>query len=99
MRAHLLLFLYFIKLLSKIYINIILLQIVIDVTENDITCGMKIELLIVSSAFDKMPLLERQRAVHHALKENMKDIHAITMRTVTPDEYTRKRDTMRVEFQ
>mmetsp|Transcript_45660 Transcript_45660/g.114454 ORF Transcript_45660/g.114454 Transcript_45660/m.114454 type:complete len:84 (-) Transcript_45660:421-672(-) len=46
-------------------------------------CGAKIDVLVVSDKFEGMKLLERQRAVHEALEEEMKTIHAITMKCKT----------------
>ena len=46
-------------------------------------CGAKIEVVVVSNKFDGMGLLDRQRAVHAALEEEMKTIHAITMKCKT----------------
>jgi len=46
-------------------------------------CGGKIDILLVSDKFEGMGLLDRQRAVHAALEEEMKTIHAITMKCKT----------------
>ena len=46
-------------------------------------CGAKIDIVVVSNKFDGMGLLDRQRAVHAALEEEMKTIHAITMKCKT----------------
>lgn len=44
-------------------------------------------LLIVSSAFAGLPRLARQRAVNAALKEELAGpVHALAMKTLTPDE-------------
>lgn len=44
-------------------------------------------LLIVSSRFEGLPRLARQRAVNDILKEELKErIHALAMRTLTPEE-------------
>ena len=50
-------------------------------------CGAKIDVLIVSDKFDGMGLLDRQRAVHAALEEEMKTIHAITMKCKTAKQW------------
>jgi len=39
--------------------------------------------IVVSDKFEGMGLLDRQRAVHAALEEEMKTIHAITMKCKT----------------
>lgn len=45
-------------------------------------------LIIVSAAFEGAPLLRRHRAVHAALgPETMQSIHALTMKTLTPEEW------------
>jgi len=46
-------------------------------------------LIIVSDAFAGQRLVKRQRAVYAALREQMAGgIHALTMKTLTPDEWT-----------
>ncbi|THD21765.1 Transcriptional regulator BolA [Fasciola hepatica] len=50
-------------------------------------CGKKFKLLVVSDAFDKKPLLERHRMVNTALVEEMPHIHALTMKTLTPEQW------------
>ena len=37
------------------------------------------KLIIVSQAFDGMPLLARQRLVHEVLKDELKQIHALSL--------------------
>ena len=46
-------------------------------------CGAKIDVVIVSDKFEGMGLLDRQRAVHAAIEDEMKTIHAITMKCKT----------------
>jgi len=50
-------------------------------------CGMKFDAVIVSPQFEKKPILQRQRLVNQTLSEEMKHIHAFTMRTFTPEEW------------
>ena len=50
-------------------------------------CGMKFHAQIVSPQFEGKPLLQRQRLVNQVLDEEMKHIHAFTMRTLTPKEW------------
>ena len=50
-------------------------------------CGASFDLLIISNHFTGLNLLKRQRLVHSILKEFMTDIHALTMKTLTPEEY------------
>ncbi|TCT02113.1 BolA family protein [Paralcaligenes ureilyticus] len=50
--------------------------------------GAHFEALIVSTAFDGKRLIARHQLVYAALGERMKaEIHALSMRTLTPDEY------------
>ena len=45
-------------------------------------------LLIVSSRFEGLPRVARQRAVNDILREELKErVHALAMRTLTPDEH------------
>ena len=53
-------------------------------------CGSSFDLLIVSNDFTGQPLLKRQRVVHDILKEFIKDIHALTMKTWTIEEFKNK---------
>lgn len=50
-------------------------------------CGMKFDAVIVSPKFEGKPVLQRQRLVNQILAEEMKHIHAFTMRTLTPDQW------------
>jgi stress-induced morphogen len=72
------------------------LQCVVDVSGG---CGSSFDVLIVSAKFDGVPLLQRQRSVNTALAALMSSIHALTMKALTPAEYTKRRETLRVEFQ
>lgn len=50
-------------------------------------------LLIVSSGFEGLSRLARQRAVNDILKDELGGrIHALAMRTLTPEEFSRERD-------
>ena len=50
-------------------------------------CGMKFDAVIVSPQFEGKPILQRQRLVNQTLAEEMKHIHAFTMRTLTPGQW------------
>lgn len=50
-------------------------------------CGMKFDALLVSPKFEGKPILQRQRLVNQILSEEMKHIHAFTMRTWTPAQW------------
>lgn len=50
--------------------------------------GAHFEALIVSDAFEGKRLIARHQLVYKALGDRMKaEIHALSMRTLTPDEY------------
>lgn len=50
-------------------------------------CGMKFNAIIVSPQFEGKPLLQRQRLVNETLSEEMKYIHAFTMKTLAPSQW------------
>lgn len=55
--------------------------------------GAHFEALIVSKAFEGQRTLARHQTVYRALGERMKaEIHALSMRTLTPAEYTATRN-------
>jgi acid stress-induced BolA-like protein IbaG/YrbA len=50
--------------------------------------GAHFEAVIVSTAFEGKRLIARHQLVYKALGDRMKaEIHALSMRTLTPDEY------------
>jgi acid stress-induced BolA-like protein IbaG/YrbA len=50
--------------------------------------GSHFEALIVSPEFEGLRLIARHQRVYAALGERMKaEVHALSMRTLTPDEY------------
>lgn len=56
-------------------------------------CGMKFDALLVSPKFDGKTILQRQRLVNQILDEEMKHIHAFTMRTLTPTQWKETKST------
>ena len=50
-------------------------------------CGMKFDAVIVSQQFEGKPILQRQRVVNQILAEEMKAIHAFSMKTLTPGQW------------
>ena len=56
----------------------------VDVSDG---CGAKFDCIIVSPEFDGKPLIERHRMVNSVLAEELKAIHAFTMKTLTPDQW------------
>ena len=52
--------------------------------------GSHFEAIIVSPEFEGKRLIARHQLVYKALGDRMKaEIHALSMRTLTPDEYTK----------
>ncbi len=58
----------------------------VDVSSESCT-GAKLELIIVSKQFDGLQLLHRHRLVHAAVEEYKNQIHALTIKAWTPDQY------------
>ena len=50
--------------------------------------GGKFHALVVSDIFRGMPLLQQQRAVFKALEEEMKEMHALTMKCYTLEKWS-----------
>ncbi|XP_044012796.1 bolA-like protein 2 [Aphidius gifuensis] len=50
-------------------------------------CGAKFFVLIVSDKFAGKPLVLRHRLVHEILKEELKEIHAFSQKTLTPEQW------------
>jgi len=57
-------------------------------------CGSKFNVVVVSSAFEGMSLIDRQRKVNDSLKEEMKIIHALSMKTWTFPQWEQRKDTL-----
>lgn len=53
-------------------------------------CGSKFTALIVSDKFEGVALLERQRMVHAVLEAEMKIIHALSLKCMTPAQAVKK---------
>jgi len=53
--------------------------------------GTHFEAVVVSSEFEGKGLLEQHQIVYKALGESMKDIHALSLKTYTPDQWKRGR--------
>jgi acid stress-induced BolA-like protein IbaG/YrbA len=49
--------------------------------------GTHFEAIVVSSEFEGKGLLQRHQMVYKALGEFMKDIHALSLKTYTPDQW------------
>ncbi|CAH8830947.1 unnamed protein product [Trichobilharzia szidati] len=50
-------------------------------------CGLKFNINIVSKEFEGKSLVERHRLVHKQLDDEMKSIHALTLKTLTPTQW------------
>ena len=56
-------------------------------------CGLKLFCLIVASEFDGVALIDRQRKVQEILAEEIAKIHAFELKTWTPEQWGKKKDT------
>ncbi|CAG0884152.1 unnamed protein product [Cyprideis torosa] len=59
----------------------------LEVTDLSDGCGSKFHILVVSSVFEGKNLLARQRLVNSALAEELQTIHALTQKTLTPEQW------------
>mmetsp|Transcript_10803 Transcript_10803/g.31992 ORF Transcript_10803/g.31992 Transcript_10803/m.31992 type:complete len:85 (+) Transcript_10803:228-482(+) len=64
-----------------------------EVQDHSDGCGAKLEIVVVSASFDKVPLLQRHRRVQGLLKDEglMDSIHAVTIKAWTPDQWETKK--------
>lgn len=53
-------------------------------------CGMKFDAVLVSSKFEGQSILNRQRMVNKIIAAEMEHIHAFTMQTYTPQQWSEK---------
>lgn len=61
----------------------------VDVSDGGCS-GAKLQLTVVSSVFDGLPLLKRHRKVNEVLTDLMPQIHAVTIKAWTPEQYQDK---------
>jgi stress-induced morphogen len=60
----------------------------LDVVDTSGGCGASFDIQVVSAAFEGKRLLERHRLVNAALSEEMKEIHALSIRkALTPQQW------------
>lgn len=59
----------------------------VEVVDQSDGCGGKFDVVIVSPKFSGKPLLARHRLVNSTLQEELKEIHAFTMKTLTPEQW------------
>ena len=79
----------FIQILSGIQPAPVVVE-VVDNSDGRCDGGAKLDVLVVSQAFDKLPPLKRHRMVNACLKEGddlMSQIHALSLRTYTIEQY------------
>jgi stress-induced morphogen len=65
----------------------------LSVVDDSDGCGSKFKVIVVSSAFEGVKLLQRHRLVNGsagALAEEMKHIHAMNIKAWTPGQYRKK---------
>ncbi|XP_019618740.1 bolA-like protein 2 [Branchiostoma floridae] len=53
-------------------------------------CGSAFNVTIVSAKFEGKPLLQRHRLVNACLEEELKDIHAFSQKTLTPEQWQKQ---------
>jgi len=63
----------------------------LEVIDESGGCGAKFAIIIVSSNFENIALLDRHRLVNDSLKEEMTKIHALSMKTWTPKQWETKK--------
>ncbi|KAI4345128.1 hypothetical protein L6164_012285 [Bauhinia variegata] len=65
----------------------------LEVIDTSGGCGASFEVQIVSEQFEGKRLLERHRMVNSALEEEMKQIHALSVKkAVTPEQWKQQQD-------
>merc|ERR1712042_142888 len=55
-------------------------------------CGAKWHAIVVSDKFNGVPLKDRHQMVYAALEEEMKSIHALTMKTWTKEQWEKNKN-------
>ncbi|KAK3879362.1 hypothetical protein Pcinc_016054 [Petrolisthes cinctipes] len=59
----------------------------VEVVDQSDGCGGKFSVVVVSPKFTGKPLLQRHRLVNGVLEEELKTIHAFSMKTLTPEQW------------
>ncbi|XP_016345569.1 bolA-like protein 2 [Sinocyclocheilus anshuiensis] len=54
-------------------------------------CAASFKVLVVSPQFEGKPLLQRHRMVNNCLAEELKEIHAFEQKTLTPEQWEKKK--------
>lgn len=64
----------------------------VDIEDTSPTrCAASFKAVIVSSQFEGKPLLQRHRQVNSILADELKQIHAFEMRTLTPEQWDKQK--------
>ncbi|KNC48875.1 BolA domain-containing protein [Thecamonas trahens ATCC 50062] len=64
----------------------------LDVQDVSGGCGQSFDVIVVSEAFEGVALLDRHRMVNDAVADEIKAIHAFSLKTWTPAQYEKKKD-------
>ncbi|VDN95980.1 unnamed protein product [Rodentolepis nana] len=62
----------------------------LKITDFSDGCGLKLKVEIVSEQFVSKTLLQQHRMVNDLLKEEMLNIHALSLSTFTPEKWSSK---------
>ena len=65
----------------------------LEIVDESGGCGAKFLITIVSPSFQGKPLLQQHRLVHKVIEEERKSIHALTLKTKTPDQWAKEQNT------
>lgn len=60
----------------------------VKATDTSGGCGQKFEVIVVSSKFEGLSLLQRHRLVNSCLADYIKRIHAFSQKTYAPDQWS-----------
>ncbi|XP_037088494.1 bolA-like protein 2 [Pollicipes pollicipes] len=63
----------------------------VEVLDESDGCGGKFSVVVVSKQFEGKPLLARHRLVNSLLSKELKEIHAFSQKTLTPDQWEQRR--------
>ncbi|XP_015592877.1 bolA-like protein 2 isoform X3 [Cephus cinctus] len=63
----------------------------LEVEDQSDGCGAKFSVVIVSDKFTGKPLLQRHRLVNSVLEEELKEIHAFSQKTLTPEQWEKQK--------
>lgn len=64
----------------------------VSVVDESDGCGGKFSAVIVSAAFNGKTLLQKHRLVNTTLAEELKEIHAFSQKSYTPDEWEKVKE-------